>query len=57
MPRPRLYTTVPIFNQVTWNCCRNPYMGLIYEFGIHVQYKEVPTEYFAEVQQSMHSRK
>ena len=57
MPRPRLYTKVPIFNQVIWNSCRNPYMGLIYELGIHVQYQEVPTEYFAEIKQGMHKQK
>ena len=53
MPRPQLYTKVPIFNQVTWNSCRNPYMGLIYELGIHVQYQGVPTECFAEIRQSI----
>ena len=57
MPRPRLYTKVPIFNQVIWNSCRNPYMGLIYELGIHVQYQEIPTECFAEIQQSICKRK
>ena len=32
-------------------------MGLIYELGIQVQYQEIPTEYFSEVQQSMHKLK
>ena len=32
-------------------------MGLIYELGIHVQYQEIPTECFAEIQQSIRKQK
>ena len=57
MPKPRLYTNVPIFHQIVWTGCRNPHMGLVYEHGIHIQHQEVPLRYLTEIKHWIHRRK
>ena len=54
MPKPRLYTNIPIFHQIVWNRCKNPQMGLVYEHGIHIQHQEVSLRYLTEIKQWMH---
>ena len=54
MSQSTLYRHVPIFHQATWNSSSNPHLGLVHEFGFHIQHhSQVSQEDFAKVYHQM----